>query len=76
MIDIDCFLVQVLSRYRVVMLQTKKFVKNAFFACDLDGNGTINLNEFLTLYRHIEQEKFVLTKALKMFENYADIVEE
>ena len=56
------------------MCKTKEFVKNAFFACDLDGNGTINLNEFLTLFRHIEKEKFIFTKALKMFDKYADIV--
>lgn len=37
---------------------TKLSVKGAFLACDLDGNGTINLTEFLTLYRHIESEKF------------------
>jgi hypothetical protein len=56
------------------MSKTKEFVKNAFYACDLDGNGTINLNEFLTLFRHIEKDKFAITKALKMFENYADII--
>jgi hypothetical protein len=66
------FLCVLLSKYRNAVRKTKEFVKNAFFACDLDGNGTINLSEFLTLYRHIEYDKFSLNKSLKIFEYYAD----
>jgi len=51
-------------------------VKNAFFAADLDGNGRINLNEFLTLFRHIMPARFNLMKCIQMFEDGADIITE
>lgn len=66
--DVDSFLSKVMEKYRIIMNQTKVSVKNAFLACDMDGNGTINLNEFLTLFRHIEAEKFSFGKVCKMFE--------
>jgi hypothetical protein len=45
---------KVLEKYRSSILITKDFVIHAFEASDLDGNGKINLNEFMTLLRHIE----------------------
>lgn len=75
-IDVDQLLTRVLVKYRLTMNSTKVYVKNAFLACDLDGNGSINLNEFLTLYRHIEGDKFSFSKAFKMFESHADIITE
>ncbi|EAR92111.2 EF hand protein (macronuclear) [Tetrahymena thermophila SB210] len=75
-IDVDQLLSRVLAKYRQTMNSTKVYVKNAFLACDLDGNGSINLNEFLTLFRHIEADKFSFSKAFKMFESNADIITE
>jgi hypothetical protein len=49
-------------------------VIHAFQAADLDGNKKINHNEFLTLFRHIETEKFNFKKALTMFDEAADII--
>lgn len=56
------------------MSRTSLYVKNAFFAADLDGNGKINLNEFITLYRHIMPSRFNLVKCIKVFEEKADVV--
>ncbi|KAL4509253.1 hypothetical protein ABPG72_018184 [Tetrahymena utriculariae] len=75
-VDVDQLLSRVLVKYRQTMNSTKVYVKNAFLACDLDGNGSINLNEFLTLFRHIEIDKFSFSKAFKMFESNADIITE
>jgi len=74
LIDVDTFFARVLTEYRYVMNETKISVKNAFLACDLDGNGTININEFHTLFRHLEPDRFSLGKACKIFESSADII--
>lgn len=58
LVDVDIFLVKVIAKYRVITARTKLFVIHAFQAADLDGNKKINLNEFLTLYRHIEAIKY------------------
>lgn len=58
MVDLDLFMSKVLDKYRNVTHRTKLFVIHAFQAADLDGNKKINHNEFLTLFRHIECEKF------------------
>jgi hypothetical protein len=76
MVDFDIIMERVLAKYKIILNKTKAFVRHAFFAADLDGNGKINLNEFMTLYRHIEKEKFVFKNALKMFEENADIITE
>lgn len=65
-----------LYKYRVLLNKTQVFVKNAFFAADLDANDRINLDEFLTLFRHIMPSKFSLMRCIKMFEERADIVSE
>lgn len=75
-VNVDQFLSRVLFNYRLVINSTKVYVRNAFLACDLDGNGSINLNEFLTLFRHIEVHKFSLSKAFKIFEQNADNITE
>ncbi|KAL4466832.1 hypothetical protein ABPG74_010429 [Tetrahymena malaccensis] len=75
-VDFDIFMSKVLQKYRILMNKTQLFVKNAFFAADLDGNGRINLNEFLTLYRHIMSSRFNLMRCIKMFEEKADIITE
>jgi len=76
MVDFDILMEKVLSKYKLILNRTKTFVRHAFFAADLDGNGKINLNEFMTLYRHIEKDKFIFKSALKMFEENADIITE
>lgn len=74
LIDVDIFMVKVLAKYRVITIRTKLFVIHAFQAADLDGNKKINLNEFLTLYRHIEATKFNFKVALDLFDEAADII--
>lgn len=51
------------------------FVIHAFQAADLDGNKKINHNEFLTLMRHIESEKFNFKEAMDLFDEQADIMD-
>lgn len=70
----DIFLVKVLAKYRIITIRTKLFVIHAFQAADLDGNKKINLNEFLTLYRHIESVKFNFKLAVNIFDEAADII--
>lgn len=65
---------KVLEKYRLVIMRTKDFVIHAFQAADLDWNQKINLNEFMTLFRHIEASKFNFKKTLKLFEENADII--
>lgn len=73
-IDFDIFISKVLSKYRILLDKTQLFVKSAFLAADFDGNNIINLNEFLTLFRHIMPNKFNLMRCIKMFESKADII--
>lgn len=70
----DIFLVKVLAKYRIITIRTKLFVIHAFQAADLNGDKKINLNEFLTLYRHIESTKFNFKEALDIFDEAADII--
>lgn len=67
---------KVLNKYRTICNKTKLFVKNAFFAADLDGNGKITVSEFVALYRNIESEKFNLNDVVKIFEDNVDIITE
>lgn len=46
---------------------------HAFQAADLDGNQKINHNEFITLMRHIEPERFHFKDAMNLFDEQADI---
>lgn len=73
-VDMDIFLSKYLIRYRHLMNRTKTYVVNAFNAADLDGNKMCNLAEFVLLYRHIENEKFIEQDVIKLFEEQADIV--
>ena len=76
MVDFDQLMERVLQKYRLAINKTKTFVRHAFFAADLDGNGKINLNEFLTLFRHIEKARFEFSDVLKTFEQNADLITE
>lgn len=55
------------------MNRTKNFVIHAFQAADLDGNKKINHNEFVTLFRHIESDRFKFKPVVEMFYEAADI---
>lgn len=73
-LDFDQLMQKVLEKYRLMLLRTQDFVIHAFQAADLDWNQKINLNEFMTLYRHIEHSKFNFKRTLKLFEENADII--
>ena len=45
-------------KYRILVSRAKEYVINAFAACDLDGNGMCNFEEWYLLLRHIEPERF------------------
>lgn len=49
------------------MYKTKNHVINAFKAADLDGNGTIDLYEYMILFRFIEGKiKLISSKIFKI----------
>ncbi|CAD8055296.1 unnamed protein product [Paramecium primaurelia] len=75
-IDFDLLMIRVLTIFRNNVEKTKLYVINAFSACDLDGNGMCNLDEWLLLIRHIEPDKFEEDKFVDIFEEYADLVED
>ncbi|KRX02725.1 hypothetical protein PPERSA_01842 [Pseudocohnilembus persalinus] len=75
-LEFDNFMNEVLKRYRTILKSAQQHAIHAFQAADLDGNGTISLSEFLTLYRHIESNKFNFDEVLDLFERQADVVTE
>ncbi|CAD8173037.1 unnamed protein product [Paramecium pentaurelia] len=75
LIDVDNFLIKVMNKYRIITTRTKEFVIHAFQAADLDGNKKINNNEFITLFRHIEHQKFNFKDAMNLFYEQADIIQ-
>ncbi|CAD8159644.1 unnamed protein product [Paramecium octaurelia] len=75
-VDFDLLMIRVLTIFRNNVEKTKLYVINAFAACDLDGNGMCNLDEWLLLIRHIEPDKFEEEKFEEIFEDYADLVED
>lgn len=72
-IDIDFFMMKILTKYRLVCNRTKQFVINAFKAADLDGDRMCNLREFILLYKYIESEKFDQEFVETLFDDYADL---
>ncbi|CAD8155780.1 unnamed protein product [Paramecium octaurelia] len=75
-VDFDLLMIRVLTIFRNNVEKTKLYVINAFAACDLDGNGMCNLDEWLLLIRHIEPDKFEEDKFVDIFEEYADLLED
>ena len=57
LIDFDSFMIQIFSRYRILVSRAKEYMINAFAACDLDGNGMCNYEEWYLLLRHIEPNR-------------------
>ena len=45
-IDMDLFMMKIITKYRLLCNRTKQFVINAFAAADLDGDKMCNLQEF------------------------------
>ena len=54
LINVDIFMNLIIMKYRMLVNRAKVYVKNAFAASDLDGNGYCDIDEFLLLNRHIE----------------------
>lgn len=71
-IDQDRFLHLILENYTIFITRTKQFVKNAFKAADLDGNGLCSKDEFQMLWKYINPESYDEEKASKIFDDRAD----
>lgn len=72
-IDFDIFCMKILDYYHSLLNQTKQYVKNAFSACDLNGNGRCDVNEWFLLIRHIEPQFYKSQPIEKIFTTNADL---
>ena len=43
--------------YKILVTRAKDYVINAFSACDMDGNGSIDINEWSLLTNYIEPNR-------------------
>lgn len=66
-VDADLFLEKVIDKYESVVNRTKQYVVDAFESCDLDGNKTCTVNEWVLLSRYIEPDKFDLNSCIQTF---------
>lgn len=73
-IDLDMFMDKVIEKYSVIVTGNKQYVIDAFKACDLDGNNTCSVNEFLLLNRYLEPGQFELSTCIKRFFDNADTI--
>ena len=64
-----------MSWNREIIIRAKDKVKELFFACDLDGNGYIELFEFHTLVSCVDPFQFDFDKIYRWFNEYSDIYE-
>ena len=76
LIDIDLFIIKILTKYREVCNFTKRYVINAFKAADLDSNHRCSFQEFNILYKYIEFEKYDEEFVKHIFEQNVDIINE
>ena len=67
LIDGDIFLEKVIDKYGSIINRTKQYVVDAFDSCDLDGNKTCSVNEWVLLCRYIEPETFDLNSCIELF---------
>lgn len=67
LIDADVFLEKIIEKYGSLINRTKQHVVDAFDSCDLDGNKTCSVNEWVLLYRYLEPDSFELSSCIKMF---------
>ncbi|CAD8157084.1 unnamed protein product [Paramecium pentaurelia] len=72
-IDFDQMMLRVLVVFRNNIEKTKLYVINAFNACDLDGNGFVDVHEWLLLNKYIEPQKYDEIKLTDTFEEAADM---
>lgn len=72
-IDFDIFSMKILDYYHTLLKQTKQYVKNAFSASDLNGNGRCDITEWYLLVRHIEPLFYKTHSIDKIFNDNADI---
>ncbi|CAK94800.1 unnamed protein product (macronuclear) [Paramecium tetraurelia] len=73
-LDFDQMMLKVLRLFRDNVQNIQTFVINAFNASDLDGNGMCNLEEWLTLNKYIENQKYDEAKLSSKFQENADLV--
>ena len=59
-----------------MVAKTKEHVKHAFLACDLDGNGMCDQDEFRIICKYIEPNTFTEKECLQIFENEYDLKHE
>ena len=72
-IDFDQFMMQLFVKYKILVSRAKEYVINAFAACDLDGNGMCNFEEFYLLIRHIEPDRLSPEQVSEIFFANADL---
>lgn len=75
-IDSDELLSRAIDKYQVCLNRAKQHVVDAFNSCDLDGDRTCSINEYIMLNRYIESERFDLNKCIEEFFENADLEEE
>ncbi|CAD8162817.1 unnamed protein product [Paramecium pentaurelia] len=73
-IDFDQFMIQMFVKYKILVSRAKEYVINAFAACDLDGNGMCNFEEWYLLLRHIEPDRFTNDEISEIFFTNADLL--
>ncbi|CAD8083559.1 unnamed protein product [Paramecium sonneborni] len=73
-IDFDQFMIQMFVKYKILVSRAKEYVINAFAACDLDGNGMCNFEEWYLLLRHIEPDRLTNDEISEIFFANADLL--
>ncbi|EGR32460.1 hypothetical protein IMG5_082070, partial [Ichthyophthirius multifiliis] len=72
LISFDDFFYKTIEKQKMLVNRAKIYVINAFDASDLDGNGVCNLQEFLILNKHIENENYNEEILTQIFKENAD----
>ncbi len=67
-------MIKFLPKFRGVVAKTKKYVKFAFAACDLDANGICDAKEFHTMFKYIEPGTFSEKEVDMIFDQEADLI--
>lgn len=75
-IDSDELLTRAIEKYQICLNRAKQHVVDAFNSCDLDGDRTCSINEYIMLNRYIENERFDLNKCIEEFFENTDLEED
>lgn len=67
-------MIHLFAKYKILVSRAKEYVINAFAACDLDGNGMCNFEEWFLLIRHIEPERLTNEQISEIFFTNADLI--